>query len=863
MEVFMTQISFGVSKTQIAAQISKVVHKHPQFTRFNADSLLNFVVFLHHPKKRRGYINSYRTGTVTFPTEVVAKQFLELCGGNNPLIQIAVAFRPIIFKPSNRQARQDVVADVLKLPFSDPLKLQKQEEKLKCLATSVVHLTEIQFGWECRDDVFSVEYATRTPCEIHFSQLRRQFEISFARADEFNENIVVSFSQIRRVAASQTSSESSILFYLFSAPRFEFGKALPAIEGGDDRSPQQRLQRLRMVSLENDTHRRLAPYVSIALRILCLPSEYDRFVELWEIAEANSIILPTNFRVEYREIFSSRHLEEVQHWVEILAWPLGYQVDALVRNRVMDPEEILKIKPEVEEVLKSKGPEYCAGLLRFYGEQLQMMWYSDASQSRESIEETFRRCREDYRHAATPLTEDLFNCLHVFVTPSGYSLDGPFPERTNRVIRKFPEKKNHFLRVTFVDEDNLRLRFDNRTDARSFLNSRVGGILRNGLTVAGRHFEFLHYSQSALKDHAVWFILPFTDPQTNRNVDAQSIIDGLGTFTDLTFDKRLIYCPARYAARLSQAFTTTDSSISIDPGEIVIEDDMKSTSGSCFTDGVGTVSSVLANEMWKLLCSKKRRGFRSPTSPRPRAFQIRFRGSKGVISVDHTLQGRVLVLRPSMIKFEAAEKEIEIAGVFNRPRNMVLNRPLIMLLEGLGISGDTFLKLQRQAVQDIKNAVNSLESLSTVLENYGLGQSFRFTSCLQRLARLNPECMPTDVFYNQVIRAAIFHILRDLKQRARTRVPGWTLVGVADVHSHLKDGEVFVCIEERRGQRKFLEGLVCVSRSPTIHPGDVQVARAIGKPPPDSPFFTEPLQNTIVFSTKGAPKISFHHMLFL
>ena len=122
--------------------------------------------------------------------------------------------------------------------------------------------------------------------------------------------------------------------------------------------------------------------------------------------------------------------------------------------------------------------------------------------------------------------------------------------------------------------------------------------------------------------------------------------------------------------------------------------------------------------------------------------------------------------------------------------------------------------------------------------------------------------MPTDAFYNQVIRAAIFHILRDLKQRARIRVPGWTLVGVADVHSYLKDGEVFVCIEERRGQRKFLEGLVCVSRSPTIHPGDVQVARAIGKPPSDSPFFVEPLQNTIVFSTKGAPQTSFRHMLF-
>ena len=93
-------------------------------------------------------------------------------------------------------------------------------------------------------------------------------------------------------------------------------------------------------------------------------------------------------------------------------------------------------------------------------------------------------------------------------------------------------------------------------------------------------------------------------------------------------------------------------------------------------------------------------------------------------------------------------------------------------------------------------------------------------------------------------------LFRDLKHRARIPVPGWTLVGVADIHSYLNEGEVFVCIEDE-GKRQFLEGPICVSRSPTIHPGDVQIATAIGPPKPGSPFEIEPLQNTIVFSIQG------------
>jgi hypothetical protein len=108
-------------------------------------------------------------------------------------------------------------------------------------------------------------------------------------------------------------------------------------------------------------------------------------------------------------------------------------------------------------------------------------------------------------------------------------------------------------------------------------------------------------------------------------------------------------------------------------------------------------------------------------------------------------------------------------------------------------------------------------------------------------------------FYRQMMEYAVHHVLRELKHHARIPIPGaWTLVGVADVHKFLGEGEIFACVKPIESPEPiYLEGPVLISRSPTIHPGDVQIANAIGRPPPGSCFQHESLPNTVVFSVKG------------
>lgn len=75
-----------------------------------------------------------------------------------------------------------------------------------------------------------------------------------------------------------------------------------------------------------------------------------------------------------------------------------------------------------------------------------------------------------------------------------------YPDRSNRVIRAYPDNQQNFVRIQFCDEDYLQFRWPDRdVDGEAFIKARVGGILRQGIKIGGRSFEFLAYSQSALK----------------------------------------------------------------------------------------------------------------------------------------------------------------------------------------------------------------------------------------------------------------------------------------------------------------------------------------------------------------------------
>ena len=74
------------------------------------------------------------------------------------------------------------------------------------------------------------------------------------------------------------------------------------------------------------------------------------------------------------------------------------------------------------------------------------------------------------------------------VTPTGVYLYGPEPEVKNRVLRKYSGFLNHFLSVSFFDEDGEPLRLDRQTSGKDIYHERFKKELQGMVNIAGRAF---------------------------------------------------------------------------------------------------------------------------------------------------------------------------------------------------------------------------------------------------------------------------------------------------------------------------------------------------------------------------------------
>ncbi|KLO16990.1 RdRP-domain-containing protein [Schizopora paradoxa] len=862
MEIFMEDIAFSVHALNITIAISETIHG-PAFEQFNVDGPVNFDVFIHRKKsyKRGDKSRSYKTGCITFPTEELGARFLDdhRCGR----ISMILGGRPIICRRSKFSPRPQVLGRIRRTPFTSP-EILRERVTMQEEFRDVSEISAVQFGWDCRDDTFSVEWDRRALGRAHISRFdeggrRLIVELGQDESTLRKESIIITFSQISAAYSNKFSGFPAVFLTLRIPPLFLAAESLTGLQATQGKSNIR-----RRTSLLDADHARVAPFVSTSMRLVFSNvEELNKFQRNWASSKIRHKLTIYDFLVEKRNLFSDENLKRLEMWMKQLEWPLAFHIHALITSdQALDPQELSDLQPHIDRLRVTEGAHFVSSIIPLFRVELEKQWYTDGWESHEPAGRCFTRILEEQLKRKGPISdipravgaaEGIFNCFHVTITPTQMLLYGPYPERTNRVTRRFVLAADRFLRVNFVDEAGLQLRFDKEVDSETFIKERVGRILKYGITVGGRRFEFLAYSQSALKDHAVWFVTPFWDDESQSTVDAAAIRGELGQFVDNPYDAKLVLCPARFAARMSQAFTSTDMSVTVRADEIVIEPDIVNLdTGYCFTDGIGSISEELAFQIIQKLRRLKRRGLAGDDgSGTPvKAFQIRFRGSKGMVAVNHLLKGKILVLRPSMIKFDAYNtSDIGIASYFARPSRLFLNRPLIMLLEGLGVPCSVFLDFQRKAVQKARDAEHSIEDSRKLLEEYGLGASFRLPSVLQNLASL--DCDIGSHFEKDVMKLAVFHVLRELKHRARIPIPGYTLVGVADIHQYLQEGQVFICIQERNEECKYLEGPVLVTRSPVIHPGDVQIAHAIGPPPPGSPFAIEPLQNTVVFSTLG------------
>ncbi|KAL9076034.1 MAG: hypothetical protein Q9157_003813 [Trypethelium eluteriae] len=538
-----------------------------------------------------------------------------------------------------------------------------------------------------------------------------------------------------------------------------------------------------------------------------------------------------------------------------LDFGIKFQAQRLAQNGYLPPMQVVELLPKIVSIARSQGNERTAEALRMLARELPFVGphTSPDDFSKSTLEERIADYAENYTnvnsvYAVNKRHAHIVLIYRAAVTPAGIYLEGPDQDTTNRVLRKYPEDIDHFMRVEFMDEDGEKIRFERRVSYDHIFHGRFKGVLADGVSVAGRRYHFLGFSHSSLRQQSAWFIHPFFDKAINNVTVPAVIIRGLGEFSN-------IRSPAKCAARIGQAFTDTTSSIhigqkgynvveDIERKEYVIKDGQIEPLDRNFSDGVGTISWSLLRRIW--------REHKLSRTLKPTLFQIRFGGAKGMISLDTRLEGEVLNLRKSMIKFESKEDwDLEICGEATRPLPMFLNRPLIKILEDLGVEAQAFLGLQTERINELRTLMTHPINAERFLEENHIGRSSQIPSLIRMLNEID-LVYQADEFLTRFVEMAIIYQLREMKYRGRIRLDktqGVTLYGIMDETGYLNEGEIYVPIERKgEGRSVLTDGKVAITRSPAMHPGDVQLVHAVDVPQ-DSPL--NALYNCVVFSSKG------------
>jgi RNA-dependent RNA polymerase len=455
-----------------------------------------------------------------------------------------------------------------------------------------------------------------------------------------------------------------IIFDLHVAPIFEQESWTPG-----DTERNGRFKTRSRISALDDAHACVAPY-AYHLRVLLAGSDdLVKFEMICNVAQCEPHPVRTS-RVDAHpmKFFSQHGLHRVQCWIKTMDWKNAFQIEAYLRCGLLNTHDLLfTLQTPIEQVIRDYGAE-ASELLRLFSVALRM------HQEDETPSQCLARLRSDHPTIKPiRLAQGHISCHRVIITPSRMLLEGPYTTQSNRVIRHYqnhdPALVERFICVEFRDEDRLAYRWDGDVDGTRILQERVGGVLRGGFELGGRRFEFLGYSMSALREHSVWFVSPFRDP-VEGYVTAEKIRASLGDFS------KLLRMPSRWAARVAQAFTATDPGVEIRRNLWEEQPEL-----GPHTDGVGTISPELSDMIWAERCraSRNLRGNRV----QPSAYQFRFLGYKGVVVVDHRLEGIKMRLRSSQHKFPVhavEEAELDIARSFDSPNPVYLNRFVVLLV---------------------------------------------------------------------------------------------------------------------------------------------------------------------------------------
>ena len=171
----------------------------------------------------------------------------------------------------------------------------------------------------------------------------------------------------------------------------------------------------------------------------------------------------------------------------------------------------------------------------------------------------------------------------------------------------------------------------------------VSRLLKTGIVINGVEYHFFGHSNSQLKSRSC-LLYAATKPEISEKIEA------MGDFSKLKY-------VGKKAKRIGLLFSSAEMGVPLLSDHCEDINDVERGDYN-FTDGCGLISKPLA----KQLVQRRNIAFRNKRYL-PAVFQIRYRGYKGVLTLDYSLKATIAVqFRYSMKKFSDA-KDITLSVV--------------------------------------------------------------------------------------------------------------------------------------------------------------------------------------------------------
>ena len=129
-------------------------------------------------------------------------------------------------------------------------------------------------------------------------------------------------------------------------------------------------------------------------------------------------------------------------------WPIRFQLKSLLRSGLAHTNDLVAVCEPVSTLIHTDGMDFAADFMRRFAEKLR------SKSNSETVVECFRNVyRGSGRLASYEGLSAMWAC-HPRVL-----LEGPYDTQSNRVIRRYWEYRDYFLRVEFREENRMAFRW--------------------------------------------------------------------------------------------------------------------------------------------------------------------------------------------------------------------------------------------------------------------------------------------------------------------------------------------------------------------------------------------------------------------